>query len=161
MSSSVNPVFPSSSAQSLINSEETRKIMDFLSSKVTDIFKKIGKAVPTIEITKELFKLKKETAQATENALLENLYCSFFDKNTLKIFVLFLHKLPRGPIKEGLEYIKNAPGYSVTEGFQVPNDWKKNETVILAQIYKEQFFAWILKNSDLPFDTILLMLCKI
>ena len=143
--------------QTLAN-PETRKIMDFLCSKINDIFKKTDRTVQFTEFAKELFTSKKETIQETQTAILESGCGSVFDENTLKVFVLFLHRFPGSPMQEGLAYVKKAPGYDPVKGFQVSANWKKDKTISLPHIYKEQFFTWMLSNSNLSFNYTLLML---
>lgn len=141
-----------------INAEEI-KGMNFLGLQISNIFNKsTDKTVQITELTKELLGSKKETSQETEVALLASKYSSFIGEKPLKLFAMSLHKLPANPLEMGLEYIREAPGYDPVRGFRVPNDWEKEGTVTLNQIYKEQFFAWIVKNHELPFSSILLML---
>lgn len=147
-------------SMNLVSSIPTEiKSMNFLGLQINNIFtKSTEKTVHITDLAKELLGSKRETSQETEAALLASKYSSLVGEKSLKLFVMSLHKLPSNPLEVGLEYIKKAPGYDPIKGFQVPNDWGKNETVTLHQIYKEQFFVWILKNSQLPFDSILHML---
>ncbi|MDR2540157.1 MAG: hypothetical protein LBC45_06240 [Chlamydiales bacterium] len=151
MSVSMNPV-------SSIHAEEIQK-MNFLGSQISNIFREgTDKTIQLTELAKELLGLKKETSQATEVALLASKYGSFIGEKPLKLFAMSLNKLSLNPLEVGLAYMQKAPGYDPVKGFQVPDDWGENEMVTLNQIYKEQFFAWILINSELPFDSILNML---
>ncbi len=159
MTVSMNSVSSSNLAQNVAD-PKVKIIMGCLCQKISGLFteKMLDKAVQPLEFTRELLKLKKQDTEEETITLISSKYGSVVDQKTGGFFASLLHKLPESPIEIGLEYIQKAPGYDPVKGFQVPNDWDKNETVTLNQIYKEQFFGWILKNSQLPFSSILNML---
>ena len=160
MTVSMNSVSSSNLAQNVAD-PKVKIIMGCLCQKISGLFteKMLDKAVQPLEFTRELLTLKKqETEEQTKIALMKGKYGFFVDEKAGKDFTSLLHRLPESPMEIGLKYIQKAPGYDPVKGFQVPNDWDKNETVTLNQIYKEQFFGWILKNSQLPFSSILNML---
>lgn len=110
MSSSVNFVSSGCSNQSIGNSN-TKKTMDFLSHKISEVFNKTDQVTQPIELAKELFMSKRKTVQETEEVLKRNtVIANRFDKNTIKVFSLSLQKLPDNPIQEGLKYIKMPQG---------------------------------------------------
>ncbi|PWU14216.1 MAG: hypothetical protein C5B45_04880 [Chlamydiae bacterium] len=147
----------SMNASSIVYVEEM-KSMNFLGLQINNIYKNTDKTMQITELAKEFLGSKKETFQETEVALLASKCSSSIEKQALKLFAMSLHKLSVNPLEAGFEYIRKAPGYDPIRGFQVPNDWEENGTVTLNQIYKEQFFAWMMKNHELPFSSIVSML---
>ena len=147
----------SMSPRSSMNVEEI-KSMNFLGLQINNIFNQSSdKTFQITGLAQELLGAKKETPQQTQAALIASKYGSFIDEKLLKLFAMSLNKLPEDPMEISFKYLQKAPGYDPIKGFQVPNNWEKNETVTLNQIYKEQFFGWILKNHQLSFSSILYM----